>query len=166
MTIIIPCSLGYGYCTFGFLIFIIDKRNFLYYSLYTLTEKSLKYLCSIRAWVPVSFFLSLSLSLPPSGSLFHFLIVDSGPPGSSSLKDPNSPGVLCGGPAFQRAGAQGSAPPWADVTGERHAHSCRPRSRSLLTSPRGPPGLRDRVSWTHLEGGDLDLKAQSNSSPK
>ena len=69
VTIIIPCSLGNGYCTFGFLIFIIDERNFLYYSLYTLTEKSLKHLCSIRAWVPVSvclsFFLSFSLSLSP-----------------------------------------------------------------------------------------------------
>ena len=63
MTIIIPCSLGNSYCTFGFLIFIIDERKFLYYSLYILTEKSLKHLCSIRAWVPVSFFLSLSLSL-------------------------------------------------------------------------------------------------------
>ena len=65
--IIIPCSLGNGYCTFGFLIFIIDERNFLYYSLYILTEKSLKHLCSIRAWVSVSFFLSLSLS--PADSL-------------------------------------------------------------------------------------------------
>ena len=63
MTIIIPCSLGNGYCTFGFLIFIIDERNFLYYSLYTLTEKSLKHLCSIRAWVPVSVCLSFSLFL-------------------------------------------------------------------------------------------------------
>ena len=63
MTIIIPCSLGSGYCMFGFLIFTIDKRNFLYCSLYILTEQSLKHICSIRAWVPVSFFLSLSLSL-------------------------------------------------------------------------------------------------------
>ena len=66
VTIIIPCSLGNGYCTFSLLIFIIVKRNFLYYSLYILTEKSLKHLCSIRAWVPVSFFLSFSLSLFPS----------------------------------------------------------------------------------------------------
>ena len=51
-----------SYCTFGFLIFIIDERNFLYYSLYILTEKSLKHLCSIRAWVPVYFFLSCFLS--------------------------------------------------------------------------------------------------------
>ena len=80
VTIIIPCSLGNGYCTFGFLIFIIHKRNFLYYSLYILTEKSLKHLCSIRAWVPVSFFLSFFLllslsfylSLPPALS-FTFL---------------------------------------------------------------------------------------------
>ena len=63
MIIIVHCFLGNGYCTFGFLIFIIDEGNFLYYSLYILTEKSLKHLCSIRAWVPVSFFLSLSLSL-------------------------------------------------------------------------------------------------------
>ena len=55
----------------------------------------IKHPCSIRAWVPTSFFLSFSLSLalslllPPSGSLFHFLIIDSGPPGSSPLKDPN-----------------------------------------------------------------------------
>ena len=32
------------------------------YRLYILTEKSLKHLCSIRDWVPVSFFLSLSHS--------------------------------------------------------------------------------------------------------
>ena len=35
------------------------------YRLYILTEKSLKHLCSIRDWVPVSFFLSLSLRLTP-----------------------------------------------------------------------------------------------------
>ena len=62
VTIIIPCSLGNSHCTFGFLIFIIDERNFLYYSLYILTEKSLKHLCSIRAWVPMSVCLSFSLS--------------------------------------------------------------------------------------------------------
>ena len=62
--LLIPCSLGDSCCTFGFLIFIIVRRNFLYHSLYILTEKSLKHLCSIRAWVPcLSFFLSLSLSL-------------------------------------------------------------------------------------------------------
>ena len=100
VTIIILCSLGNGYCTFGFLIFLIIERNFLYYSLYILTEKSLKHLCSIRAWVPVSvclFFLSsdcpslpFRLSLPPSPSLFHFLIFDSRPPGPGPLKDPNT----------------------------------------------------------------------------
>ena len=79
---------------FGFLIFIIVERNFLYNSLYVLRERLLKHLCSIRAWVPMSFFLSLSLSLPPSGSLFHFLIVDSGPPGSDPLKDPNTSTVF------------------------------------------------------------------------
>ena len=62
-------SLGNSYCTFGFLIFIIDQRNFLYYRLYILKEKSLKHLCSIRDWVPVSFFLSISLS--PADSLEH-----------------------------------------------------------------------------------------------
>ena len=62
--ILIPCSLGNSCCTFGFLIFIIVERNFLYNSLYILTERSSKHLCSIRAWVPVSFFLfSLSLRL-------------------------------------------------------------------------------------------------------
>ena len=60
--LLIPCSLGNGCCTFGFLIFIIVERNSLYNSLYILTERSLKHLCSIRAWVPVSFFLSLSLA--------------------------------------------------------------------------------------------------------
>ena len=61
--LLILCSLGNSCCTFGFLIFIIVERNFLYNSLYILTETSLKHLCSIRSWVPVSFFLSLSLSL-------------------------------------------------------------------------------------------------------
>ena len=60
--LLIPCSLGNSCYTLGFLIFIIVVRNFLYHSLYILTEKSLKHLCSIRAWVPVSVFLSLSLS--------------------------------------------------------------------------------------------------------
>ena len=66
--LLIPCSLGNGYYTFGFRIFIIVERNFLYDSLYILTERSVKHLCSIRAWVPVSFFLSssLSLSIPPA----------------------------------------------------------------------------------------------------
>jgi len=64
--LLIPCSVGNGCCTFGFLIFIIVERNFLYNSLHILTETSLKHLCSIRAWVPVSCFLSLFLSLPPS----------------------------------------------------------------------------------------------------
>ena len=62
MTIVIPCSLGNGCCTFRFLIFITVKRNSLYNSLHILTESSLKHLCSIRAWVPVSFSLSLSFS--------------------------------------------------------------------------------------------------------
>ena len=35
-----------------------------------------------------------------------------------------------------------------------------------LTMTPPPPGLRERVSWTDLEGGDLDLGASSNSSPK
>ena len=81
--LLIPCSLGNGCCTFGFLIFIIVERNFLYNSLYILTERSLKHLCSIRAWIFVSFFLSFSLSL------FHVLIIDSRLPGSGPLKDPN-----------------------------------------------------------------------------
>ena len=80
--LLIPCSLGNRCCTFGFLIFIIVERNFLYNSLYILTERSLKHLCSIRAWVSVSFFLSFSLSF--------FLIVDSRLPGSGPLKDPNT----------------------------------------------------------------------------
>ena len=73
--LLIPCSLGNCCCVFGFLIFIIVIRNFLYHSLYTLIEKSLKHICSIRAWVPVSvflsFFLSLSLSLWLSLSLSY-----------------------------------------------------------------------------------------------
>ena len=71
MIIIVHCFLGNGYCTFGFLIFIIDEGNFLYYSLYILTEKSLKHLCSIRAWVPVSVCLSFCLSF----FLFVFLSI-------------------------------------------------------------------------------------------
>ena len=58
--LLIPCFLGNGCCPFDFLIFI--KRNFLYNSLYILTERPLKHLCCIRARVSMSFFLSLSLS--------------------------------------------------------------------------------------------------------
>ena len=82
--------LGNGCYMLGFLTFIIVERNFLYNSLYILTERSLKHLCSIRAWVPMSVCLSLSLSPPPSGSLFHFLIIDYRPAGSGPLKDPNN----------------------------------------------------------------------------
>ena len=64
--LLIPCSFGNSCCTFGFLIFIIVKRNFLYHSLYMPTPCWLKHLCSIRALVPVSFFLFLSLSLSRS----------------------------------------------------------------------------------------------------
>ena len=66
--LLIPCSLANGCCTFGFLIFIIVERNFLYHSLYILTEKSLKHLCSIRAWVPMSFFRSFFLFLSLSSA--------------------------------------------------------------------------------------------------
>ena len=59
--LLIPCSLVNSCCAFGFMIFIIVKRNFLHHSLYIHREKSLKHLCSIRAWVPLSFFLSFSL---------------------------------------------------------------------------------------------------------
>ena len=75
--LLIPCFLDNGCCTFGFLIFIIVKRNSLYNSLYILTERSLKHPCSIRAWAPVSvclfFFFSFSLSpsLPLANSLEH-----------------------------------------------------------------------------------------------
>ena len=62
--LLIPCSLGNGCCTFGFLIFIIIERNFLYNSLYILTEilkASLHHQSlGLRA------FLSLSFSLPLS----------------------------------------------------------------------------------------------------
>ena len=88
--LLIPCSLGNGCYMFGFLIFIIVERNFLYNSLYILTERSLKHLCSIRTWVPVSFFLPLALSPSLRLSLFHFFIVNSGPPGPGPLKDPNT----------------------------------------------------------------------------
>ena len=61
--LLIPCSLGNSCYMLGFLILITVVRNFLYHSLYILTENSLMHLCSIRAWVSMSFFLSLSLSL-------------------------------------------------------------------------------------------------------
>ena len=61
-----------------------------------ITERSLKHLCSIRAWIPLSFFLSLSLSLRLSLSLSYRRLrtarsrsikgpqhVDFNPPGSS-----------------------------------------------------------------------------------
>ena len=59
--LLIPYSLGNGCCTFGFLIFIIVERNFLYNNLYILTERSLKHPSSTRGLGPYVF---LSLSLP------------------------------------------------------------------------------------------------------
>ena len=65
--LLIPCSLGNGCCTFGFLIFTIGKRHSLYNSLYILTERSLKHPCSTRGLGPCIFLsVSVSLSLPPS----------------------------------------------------------------------------------------------------
>ena len=64
----IPCFLDNGCCTFGFLNFIIVKRNSLYKSLYILTERSLKHPCSTRDLCP-HLSLSLSLSLPPANCL-------------------------------------------------------------------------------------------------
>ena len=67
--VLIPCSLDNRCCTFGFLIFIIVKRNSLYNSLCILTKRSLKHPCSTRDLGPrvfLSLSLSLSLSLPSS----------------------------------------------------------------------------------------------------
>ena len=65
--LLIHCSLDNRCCTFGFLIFTIVKRHSLYNSLYILTERSLKHLCSTRGLGPHVFFsFFLSLSLPPS----------------------------------------------------------------------------------------------------
>ena len=46
--LLIPCFLDNSCYTFAFLIFIIVERNSLYNSLYTLTERLLKHLCSTR----------------------------------------------------------------------------------------------------------------------
>ena len=64
--LLIPCSLDNGCCTFGFLIFIIVKRNSLYNSLYILIKRSLKHPCSTRDLGPrvsLSCFFYLSLRL-------------------------------------------------------------------------------------------------------
>ena len=66
--LLIPYSLGNGCCTFGFLIFIIVERNFLYNKLYILTERSLKHPSSTRGLGPYVF---LSLSPSPANSLEH-----------------------------------------------------------------------------------------------
>ena len=60
--LLIPCSLGNGCYTLGFLIFIIDERNFLYYSLYILTKKIIKAPLLHQSLGP-RIFLSFSLSL-------------------------------------------------------------------------------------------------------
>ena len=70
---LIHCCLDNHCCTFGFLIFIIVKRNSLYNSLYILTERSLKHPCSTRGLGPRVFFLSLSLPLSLSHSLWLIL---------------------------------------------------------------------------------------------
>ena len=57
------CCPAYRVIITIFMIFIIVKRNFLYNSLYIPTERSLKHICSIRAWIPMSFSLSFSLSV-------------------------------------------------------------------------------------------------------
>ena len=81
--LLIPCSPGHGCCTFGFLIFIIVK--FLVQQPIYTHRKIIKAPLlhqSLGPHVCLSFFLSLSL--------FHFLIIDSGPPGSGPLKDRNN----------------------------------------------------------------------------
>ena len=64
--LLIPCSLGNGCYTLGFLIFIIVVRNFLYHSLYITHRKIIKAPLlhkSLGPCVCLSFSLSLSLSL-------------------------------------------------------------------------------------------------------
>ena len=86
--------LDYPYCDYWYNFILCNSWVIILLKIYKPAFLLIKYPCSIRAWVPMSFFLpfflSLSLSLPPSSSLFHFLIVDSRPPGSGPLKDPNT----------------------------------------------------------------------------
>ena len=64
-----PCSLGNGCCTFGFLIFIIVERNFLYNSLYT-HRKIIKAPLLHQSLGPHVVFVSLP-ALPQANSLEH-----------------------------------------------------------------------------------------------
>ena len=74
------------FCKSGILIFIFAENNYSIYA-HTMLIKTPLLHQSLGPHVFLSFF--LSLSPPPSSSLCHFLIVDSGPPGSGPLKDPN-----------------------------------------------------------------------------
>ena len=67
-------SLLLMFCKSGILIFIFAENNYLGKTVYMPIPCWLKHLCSIRALVPVSFFLSLSPSFPLSLPLFFRLI--------------------------------------------------------------------------------------------
>ena len=69
--LLIPCSLDNGCCTFGFLIFIHCQKKFLVQQPMYTHKRIIKTPMLHQTWVPVSFFLSrsLSLSLPPANSL-------------------------------------------------------------------------------------------------
>ena len=75
--------LDYPYCGYWQIFILCNSWVIIPLKTYKPAFLLIKYPCSIRAWVPVSFFLSFSLSL------FHFLIFDSRPPGSDPLKDSN-----------------------------------------------------------------------------
>ena len=61
--LLIPCSLDNGCCTFGFLIFIHCQKKFLVQQPMYTHKRIIKTPLLHQTWVPVSFFLSRSLSL-------------------------------------------------------------------------------------------------------
>ena len=88
--LLIPCSLGTRLLYIWFSDLYHCRKKFLVQQpIYT--HRSLKQFLLHQSLGPCVFLsLSLSLSPTPSGSLFHFLIIDSGPQGSGPLKDSNS----------------------------------------------------------------------------
>ena len=88
--LLIPCSLGNGCYMFGFSDLYHCRKKFLVQQPTYTHREIIKAPSLHQSLGPRVFFLPLSLSPSLRLSLFHFFIVNSGPPGPGPLKDPST----------------------------------------------------------------------------